>query len=114
MNVVLIYIVCFHKYEILHIAEMGGFNIIKYFVEEKGIDIQPFYIDILKSCARRGHLNMIQFCVEKGANLYTPNNDILHWSAIVGKLDITKYYLENNDIIKNSESYYHYSFIFRK
>jgi ankyrin repeat protein len=93
----------FHKYEILHIAEMGGFNIIKYFVEEKGIDIQPFYIDILKSCARRGHLNMIQFCVEKGANLYTPNNDILHWSAIVGKLDITKYYLENNDIIKNSD-----------
>jgi hypothetical protein len=93
-----------NNWEINRMAANGSLDVIKYFVDWNGVDIQTCYYSILRSSAENGHLNIIEYCVGKGANLYIRNNGILRSSAENGHLDIIQYYLENNSIVNNDNT----------
>jgi ankyrin repeat protein len=73
-------------------AHLGNLEIIRYLVEVGKADIQPHYKIILETSARCNYLSIIEYCVEKGADLYS-NNNVLDLSARYDNLAIVKYYL---------------------
>jgi ankyrin repeat protein len=85
-----------------NIINHGSLDVLRYFVDEKHLDIRAHYINILRLSAKNGHLHIIKYCVEKGVNLYTFGNGILQLSARNGNFSVVQYFLENNSIIHDN------------
>ena len=80
-------------------AEAGQLNIVQYFVEKVGLDINQ--IDgygmrpLLSAC--KSDITIVKYLCEKGANIDCFSNtgdSVLHIACLSGKLNIIKYFIE--------------------
>jgi len=71
-----------------------------YYEKEKNIN------DILKRGAYYGHLELVKYAVQNGANIRIDNDYPLKWSSENGHLDTVKYLVENGADVNadNSEA----------
>lgn len=93
---------CFDNigYTPLHIAaEFGNEEMVKYFIEECHMDpdISDGNGSPLLKASREGHLPIVEFLVDKGADIYCCDEDGytgLHFAALFGNGDIVRYFIE--------------------
>lgn len=65
------------------------------FLVENGADIHIYDETPLKLATEAGHLNIVKYLAEHGANIHVGNNDILTIASKEEHLDIVKYLVEN-------------------
>ena len=65
------------------------------FLIEKGADIHASNDYALSLSAENGHLDVVKFLVENGANIHASNDLVLRWCAFHGHLDVVKFLVEN-------------------
>jgi ankyrin repeat protein len=73
--------------------------LLKYFIEESGltgIDIHADYEEALQQSAKYGHLEVVQFLVEQGANIYIEDGIVFHFSAMNNHLEVVKFLIEHD------------------
>lgn len=74
-------------------CDVGNLDIIKFFIEKKGVETAPYNSYPLRSAAYEGHLDVIKYLVEKGANI--DQSGALVIASYHGRLDIVRYLVEN-------------------
>jgi ankyrin repeat protein len=70
-------------------SQAGNLEVVKYVIKLVGINNHPKYI--LKWTSYQGHLEVVKYLVEKGFDIYAPNDDVLKFSAKRGHLDIVRF-----------------------
>jgi ankyrin repeat protein len=64
-----------------------------HWLKEKNVNIRVDYENALRWAATYGHLEVVKYLVQNGANVN--NNSALRWAAYNGHLEIVKFLLEN-------------------
>lgn len=65
------------------------------FFHEKGAEVTNDDNYALKYSAENGHLDVVKYLIEHGADVHANNDYALRWSANNGYLDVVKYLVEN-------------------
>ena len=61
---------------------------------EKGADIHANAEEALRWSAREGHLDVVKYLTEQGADIHAHSEEALQWSAEHGYLSVVKYLIE--------------------
>jgi len=81
-------------------ARYGRLDIVKFFVEDCGMDIHDGSLyrgEILAVTAGEGHLDTVKYLVKKGADVHEENELALRNAAALGQLNVVKYLVEECD-----------------
>ena len=71
-------------------------------LKEKGVDAHND--PALTWSARKGHLEVVKYLIEAGADIHANNDKALNYSALYGHLEVVKYLIEkgaNIDFLKD-------------
>ena len=79
----------------LKAASLRGHLEIVKYLVENGADIHAEKDVALRSASFKGHLDIVKFLVENGADIHARNYDALRKASQLGHLDIVKYLVEN-------------------
>ena len=61
---------------------------------EKGADVHTKNDSALRTSAEKGHLEVVKYLIEKGADIHAVNDSALHFSVLYGHLEVVKYLIE--------------------
>ena len=76
-------------------AENGHLEVVKYFIEEKGVDIHVGTDHVLRYAAERGYLDIVKYAYSKGADLSAFYSYPLFWAARNKHFEIAEWLLDH-------------------
>ena len=79
----------------LNYSSQAGHLEIVKYAVDQGADVQNDYHFPLRWAASHGHLETVKYLVESGSDIHALNNCALRWSTEDGHLEIVKYLIEN-------------------
>ena len=90
----------FRRLEFLEkISDTGYLDILKYFVEDLKFDFHQEEEVVLRRASACGHLEIVKYVVERGADVNVRQGSPLRSAALEGHHEIVKYLVENGSII---------------
>ena len=75
--------------------ELNEFTIIKYLVENSGVDLHYGEDYILRECAEAGILEGVKYCIEHDANIHASDDYALRHASKNNHFDVVKYLVDN-------------------
>jgi ankyrin repeat protein len=89
----------------LRSAACFGHLVIIKYLVNSGADIHAFDDAALSNSAVCGHLNVVKYLIKHGANIHTKNDETFRHTALYGHLDIVKYLIKNGANIHANGDY---------
>ena len=68
--------------------------VIRYLIEECGVNVHTMDDYALRWASYMGHLNVVQYLVEQGANVHASDDLALRWASGNGHMEIVQYLVE--------------------
>ena len=90
----------FRRLEFLEkVSDKGFLHILKYFVEDLKFNFHDGEEVVLRRASSGGHLDIVKYVVERGANINIREGSPLRSAAVEGHYEVVKYLVENGSII---------------
>ena len=88
-------------------SDRSHLDIIKYLIEDYGVDARANNDEAVRYACRYGHLEIVKYLVEKcGADVRAYSNCAIHWSCEFGHFDVVTYLVEDCGVDVRCENDY--------